>query len=217
MQGLADAAADHLQTAKTFLANPQASPSDTVFLKDTRRTRPGEGSMAVVAGASPGTGHPGRGGGGARRGRRQAPCKAANHGLSAVNLEALIADLVSRQSLPRPAQGAGRAGRDGMAARGVLEATAEEVASWLVQELGHRRYVDDTYSICYFMWQFHELSSSCACCQGVLSPISAEVACHLAAILSAMRFHVAATVAAMRFPREAFGNQHLLVATVDMP
>lgn len=143
MKGLADAAADHLQTAKTFLANPQASSDGTAVSTAA-------GSAAGVAGASPSTDKLGRGGGGVRRGRKQALCKAANQGLNAVDLEALIADLVSRESLPPQTKGDGRASAYGVAASGVLEATAEEVASWLVQDLGHRRQVDDTCSICCF-------------------------------------------------------------------
>lgn len=141
MQGLADAAADHLQTAKAFLATPQApSDGDAALSKAAGGALPGGGSTVGVAGASPTAENLGKGGGGVRRGsRRQAPCKAANQGLSAVDLEALIADLVSRESPPPQAKRAGRAGGDGVAARVVLEATAEEVASWLVRDLGHRR------------------------------------------------------------------------------
>lgn len=131
MQGLADAAADHLQTAKTFLGSPQAPLDGTaVSTKAAGGAQPGEASAAGVAGASPGSEKPRTGGAGGRRGTRQAPCKAANQGLSAVDLEALIAELV---------RGAGRAVGDGVTARVAMEATAEEVASWLVRDLGHRR------------------------------------------------------------------------------
>lgn len=166
MQGLADAAAENLQTAKTFLATRRASSDNTFCTKATGGALPGKGSTAVVAGASPSTENLGRSGGGARRERGQAPCKAANRGISAVDLEALIADLLSRQSPLPQAKGAGRASGDGIAAGVVLEATAEEVASWLVRELGHRRQVGDTCSI-----------SLCI-----------VLTCHLAVALSATRF-----------------------------
>lgn len=151
MQGLANAAADHLKTAKAFFATPPASSDATGSTKATGGALVGEGSTSVVADASCSTENLGRGGRGVRRGRKQVPCRAANQGLSAVDLEALIADLVSRKSLPPHAEEAGGPSGDGAAARVVLEATAEEVASWLVQELGHRRQVDDTCSICHWV------------------------------------------------------------------
>jgi len=80
-----------------------------------------------------------RGGGGVRKGRKAPSNKAAQQGLSAVDLESLIAELLSRKLfLPREPD-SGETSRDGVAARGGLEATAEEVASWVVKEVGHRR------------------------------------------------------------------------------
>lgn len=151
VQGLADAADDHLETAKIFLASPEASSDSTLFTNATGEALPDEGSPAVVAGATPSTEDLVRG---VRRGRRQAPRKAANQGISAVDLEALIAELLSRQSLLRQAKGAGKASGGAVTARIMLEATAEEVASWLVQELGHRRQVDDTCSISFFCFGY---------------------------------------------------------------
>eukprot|EP00752_Nemacystus_decipiens_P002241 g2124.t2 len=141
VQGLADAAADHLQTAKAILANPRAlSDENAVLTEAAGGAISGGGSTAGVASASPSTDNRGRGGGGIRRGGRQTLCKAAHQGLSAVQLETLIADLVSREQLSPQAKGAGRTDGDGKAERVALETTAEEIASWLVRELGHRRY-----------------------------------------------------------------------------
>lgn len=151
VQGLADAAVDHLQTAKTFLSNPRVPLDNTDSANtNTEVTLPGEGSTAVVVGAPRGIEKLGRGSGGGRKGKK-APCKAANQGLSAVDLEALIAGLLSRQPLLPQALciEAGETGGDGATARDVREATAEEVASWLVRDLGHRRQVDNACTICY--------------------------------------------------------------------
>lgn len=151
VQGLADAAVDHLQTAKAFLSGPRVPPDNTGPTSSTgvALALTGEGSTALGAGAPCATDKLGRGGGGGRKGKKT-PCKAANQGLSAVDLEALIADLLSRQ--PSSPQALcveeGETGGNGATAFGVREATAEEVASRLVRELGHRRQVDETFTIC---------------------------------------------------------------------
>ncbi len=136
VRGLAEAAADHLRTAKAFLANPRA-PSDTA----TSTT--GETPSAVVAGARHGVENVVTGGGGVRKGRKAPSNKAAQQGLSAADLEGLIAELLSRKLLLQEPE-AGETNGDGKAARGGREASAEEIASWLVKEVGHRRQVDES-------------------------------------------------------------------------
>lgn len=170
---MAEAAADHLRTAKTFLSEPRPTSQDTAYsaqgnANNTLSTK----GIAAETGTSPAPSlgghrderlHRGAGGGGSKGGGRgggrgaggrngKAPgSKAANsRGLSAADLERLVADLLSRQPRPLPpprppqplkATGMGNGGD--ATARDEPEATAEEVASWLVRELGHRRQVDD--------------------------------------------------------------------------
>lgn len=111
-------------------------------------TNPGKGSTSEGAGAPSGIEKLGRGSGGGRKGKKTS-CKAANQGLSAVGLEALIADLLSQQPLlpQAPCVEAGDPGGAGATTRSVRESTAEEVASRLVRELGHRRQVDNGCTI----------------------------------------------------------------------
>lgn len=107
-------------------------------------TRPGEASSTSAAGAPPGVEKVVRGGGGIRKGRKAPSNKAAKQqGLSAGDLEGLITELLSRKILSPKPSGAGETSRDGGAGRGGREATAEEIASWLVKEVGHRRRVDE--------------------------------------------------------------------------
>lgn len=164
---MVEAAADHLQTAKTFLSKPRPTSYGTPAQGNADNTLSTEG-IAAETGVSPfsslvahrderlhgdggGSGSKGRGrGGGGRNGKAPGSKAASSRGLSAVNLEGLVADLLSRQPRPLPPPRSSQplevmgAGRDCNAtARGEGEATAEEVASWLVRELGHRRQVDD--------------------------------------------------------------------------
>lgn len=72
--------------------------------------------------------------GGGKGGKKGSSSKAANQGLSAPDLEALIVDLLKR--LPSEEAGGTIPGGEGSNRR---EATAEDVAACLVRELGHRR------------------------------------------------------------------------------
>lgn len=170
---MVEAAADHLQTAKTFLSEPrptsygiassaQGNADNTLSTKGIA-AKTGVSPVSILVSHRIERLHSGRGGGGSKGGVRgwgkgggggngKAPGSkaASSRGLSAVNLEGLVADLLSRQPRPlpppRPPQplevtGAGTGGD--ATARVEPEATAEEVASWLVRELGHRRQVDD--------------------------------------------------------------------------
>ncbi|CAM9436613.1 unnamed protein product [Ectocarpus fasciculatus] len=142
VQGLADAAADHLQTAKTFLAKPRAPAHTVVSANDvTGETLTGERATPVSARASLGKGKLGQAGGGGRKGKKPSGSKALNQGLSACDLEALIAELLSRQPSALHAGGERKTVRNvtATAAGDLREATAEEIASWLVREMGHRR------------------------------------------------------------------------------
>lgn len=145
VQGLADAAADHLQTAKTFLATPRAPAHNVVSTNDVMDAAlAGERATPVAARASLGKEKLGQGGGGGRKGKKSSGSKALNQGLNACDLEALIAELLSRQPSASHAGGGRETGRNvtATAARDLREASAEEIASWLVREMGHRRQVD---------------------------------------------------------------------------
>lgn len=155
VRGLAEAAADHLRTAKAFLANPRVPP-------DTTNSTTGAIPSAVVASALHSVEKVVSGGGGVRTGRKAPSNKAAPQGLSAVDLESLIAELLSRKKLLLQEPEAGEISGDGVAvaARGGREASAEEVASWLVKEVGHRRQVDESARVAIYWCMKHGVSSS---------------------------------------------------------
>lgn len=172
---MVEAATDHLRTAKSFLSEPRPTSHGTAHsaqgnADDTLSTK----DIAAETGTSPASSlgghrderlHRGAGGGGSKGGGRgggrgaggrngKVPgSKASNsRGLSAADLEGLVADLLSRQPRPlplppprppQPLEATGMGNGGDATARGEQEATAEEVASWLVRELGHRRQVDD--------------------------------------------------------------------------
>ncbi|CAM9865234.1 unnamed protein product [Ectocarpus sp. 12 AP-2014] len=143
VQGLADAAADHLQTAKTFLATPRAPAHNMVSTNDVMDAAlAGERTTPGASRASFGKEKLGQGGNGGRKGKKTSGSKALNQGLNACDLEALIAELLNRQASASHAGGERETGRNATAtaARDLRGASAEEIASWLVREMGHRRY-----------------------------------------------------------------------------
>lgn len=122
--GLADAAANHLATAKDLLASPPAPVADVASSSSAADSKlrgekilPLPGVSRKVFGAD-------------RTGKATSGSKGSKQGLSGCDLEALIADLLVRHSASSGSRGGGP------------EATAEDIAAWLVRELGHRRYVD---------------------------------------------------------------------------
>lgn len=98
----------------------------------------------MAARASLGKDKLGQGGGGGRKGKKTSGSKGLNQGLSACDLEGLIAELLSRQPSALHAGGERETSRNvaATAAGDLREASAEEIASWLVREMGHRRQVD---------------------------------------------------------------------------
>lgn len=155
VQGLVEAAAHHLRTAETFLSEPRPTlPGTASALSNTDNSPLSTKATAEETGASPlgahrdgshhrrgggnKSGGGGRGGDG-RNGKASSGKAASSRGLSAADLEELIADLLSRQPLEVTGAGTGGDCNDEGTARGGREATAEEVASWVVRELGHRR------------------------------------------------------------------------------
>lgn len=176
VQGLVEAAADHLRTANTFLSEPRPTSGSTASAQgNTENTlstngiagRPETGASPVSSlgvhrgerlhrdvggggGGGKGGGRGGGRGGGGKNGKAPGSKTASNRGLSAADLEGLVADLLSRQPRPlqpprspQPLEGTVAEKDCDASARGEREATAEEIASWLVRELGHRRQVDD--------------------------------------------------------------------------
>ncbi|CAM9374606.1 unnamed protein product, partial [Laminaria digitata] len=153
VQGLVEAAADHLRTANTFLSEPRPTSGSTASAQgNTENTLSTNGIAGrPETGASPvsslgGGGRGGGRGGGGKNGKAPGSKAASNRGLSAADLEGLVADLLSRQPRPlqpprspKPLEGTGAEKDCDATARGEQEATAEEIASWLVRELGHRR------------------------------------------------------------------------------
>ncbi|CAM9263907.1 unnamed protein product [Scytosiphon promiscuus] len=140
--GLADAAAEHLSAAKTLLASLQAPVADVAPTMSTTATKlrsdmstaPVLGPLRKVCQLKKAVGKTPR-------------SKAASQGLSAGDLEALIAELLVRHASLSPLQVVGarssRHGDDVAVSPGSRPAaTAEEVAAWLVRQLGHRRQVD---------------------------------------------------------------------------
>lgn len=142
VQGLADAACDHLQTVKIFLAKSRHDTPNAVHPKlktnsaaEVAGTPPVQRSGGVVDGKL----RLGDRGGGKRGSREKA---AAKEGLTALELEALVADLLSLRPCESQPPGVldGEGGGNVTAtSSGMRQATAEEVASLLVRELGHRR------------------------------------------------------------------------------
>lgn len=151
IEGLNDAAKNHLRTAVTFLGNPSGHKDITNASTDMKEPAPVNSNTPTdsTVGASSGSisgaqnsvvklHHRGAGRGGKRASTQSN--KAASQGLSAAELEVLIADLLSREPWAPSLSTAEGGGNSSAAGRGVQEVTAEEIASWLVRELGHRRY-----------------------------------------------------------------------------
>lgn len=147
VQGLADAANDHLQTVKACLTSPLPSTSGNDSTTSITNT---EAKMAASASASSagsnftlsrsgGGGNETRRRRGGKAGKRGSNSKAADQGLSAPDLEAFIVDLLKRLSSKEA--GCGRHGGSADDGDGInrQEATAEDIAACLVRELGHRR------------------------------------------------------------------------------
>ena len=141
---LAAAADDHLQTARTVLGNPAVAAINTEGKDDcSTRVTP----SAIMIDHSKKAGRGGLRGGIVKKGGGGGSAKAATVGLNALELEALIEGLL-RQPLPlsespqrvgRPPWGGYESNKRGPAENSLRSATAEEIASWLVRELGHRR------------------------------------------------------------------------------
>lgn len=158
MQGLVDAANDHVQTVRVFLANldtdvnttaPHANTtaganagtaahrSSTVatLAADTPTLQQSAGSSQRTtpreSGGGGGRGN-GKDNGKGKNGRCSA--KLADRGCTAEELEDLIADVLARSGLISESELIDEGGAP-------REATVEGVAARLVKELGHRRWV----------------------------------------------------------------------------
>lgn len=145
VQGLAEAATDHLRTAKTYLTKCHPSSGDIEAANaNTDITLSSDDATQMVdrspswrsAGTNTGKlrSGGGRDGGGGRR-KKASSSKAA--GLTGPQLEALIADMLSRPPLLSEPLEKRERGED--AACAGRETTAGEIAALLVSELGHRR------------------------------------------------------------------------------
>lgn len=133
---MADAANDHLRTMQAFLESSDAD-GDITHANGTIKSgfQQEVGTSATHPSVGGSDGEPragGEGWGGKKRGNRNK--KRADQGLYAAQLEELIADMLT-PSAPSSGSGTGRG------AEGSGRATAEDIASRLVQELGHRRCV----------------------------------------------------------------------------
>lgn len=147
VQGLADAANDHLQTVKACLTGPVPSTSGNDSTTTITNTEAKTAASASASSAgnnftlsrSAGDTNETRRRSGGKGGKRGSTSKAANQGLSAPDLEALIVDLLKRLSSKEA--GCGRHGGSSNDGEGSnrQEATAEDIAACLVRELGHRR------------------------------------------------------------------------------
>ncbi|CAM9305759.1 unnamed protein product, partial [Hapterophycus canaliculatus] len=122
--GLANAAANHLSAAKNLLDAPQTPVTSVASANGTEAKLPSEKWTALLPGVSRKVCSA------ERTGKNTSTSKGTNQGLSACDLEALIAHLLVRNSALLVSRG------------DRPEATAEEIAAWLVRELGHRRQVD---------------------------------------------------------------------------
>lgn len=134
VQGLADAASDHLHAVRGLLANPHPpdilDPTNVrVDVSRSSHDSADEAHSSFVP--CRGTGEAGR--------KKASNGKAFNKGLSAAALEALIAEQLGKRCSVSGELNGGGERLDAEDAVNGQEASAEEIASCLVRELGHRR------------------------------------------------------------------------------